>query len=258
MRKTRAFKSCAALLCVFASVLALAVCAHAAATAPVREFQLHFERIFPFYKVFLNGLVNSLKITILSLIVGSLFGTILALFRVSRLGPLGWFAAVYTSLFRGTPLMVQLFIVYFATPQLTGYQIQALHAVVITFGLNSAAYVSEILRGGIQSVDVGQREAAMALGVPYRPMMFDIVIPQALRTVLPALVNEMIALLKDTSIVATIGMLDMMRAAQTAMNTTYLAFEPFIIVAGMYYVLVMLLAMCAKNLERRLRKSDRD
>ena len=154
--------------------------------------------------------------------------------------------------------MVQLFIVYFATPQVFGYQIPAMNAVVITFGMNSAAYISEVLRGGIQSIDIGQREAAMALGVPYRPMMFDIVIPQALKTVLPALVNELIALLKETSIVATIGMLDMMRAAQTAMNATYLAFEPLIIVACMYYVLVMLLAMFAKRLERRLRKSDRN
>ena len=129
---------------------------------------------------------------------------------------------------------------------------------VLTFGLNSAAYVSEILRGGIQSIDVGQHEAAMALGVPYRAMMFDIVIPQALRTVLPSLVNELIALLKDTSIVATIGMLDMMRAAQTAMNSTYLAFEPFIVVAGMYYVLVMIFTAVASRLERRLHKSDRN
>ena len=194
----------------------------------------------------------------MSVIMGSICGTVLALLKVSRLGPLSWFATAYTSVFRGTPLMVQLFLVYFATPQLFDYQIPAFNAVVLTFGLNSAAYVSEILRGGIQSIDVGQREAAMALGVPYRAMMFDIVIPQALRTVLPSLVNELIALLKDTSIVATIGMLDMMRAAQTAMNSTYLAFEPFIVVAGMYYVLVMIFTAVASRLERRLHKSDRN
>ncbi len=240
------------------ALLVFAACACAADTAPARDFQLHFERIWPFYKLFYNGMLNSLKVTFLSLIVGSCTGTLLALLRVSQLGPLSWIAAVYTSIFRGTPLMVQLFIVYFATPQVFNYQIPAINAVVITFGLNSAAYISEVLRGGIQSIDVGQREAAMALGVPYRPMMFDIIIPQALKTVLPALVNELISLLKETSIVATIGMLDMMRAAQTAMNATYLAFEPFIVVAGMYYVLVMLLTIFARGLERRLRKSDRD
>ena len=258
MSHTRYSKARAALPWALFAVLLLAACALAAETAPARKFVLHFERIWPYYKVFYNGMLNSLKVTLLSLIVGAVCGTLLALFRVSRLGPLGWFAAAYTSIFRGTPLMVQLFIVYFATPQVFGYQIPAMNAVVITFGLNSAAYISEVLRGGIQSIDIGQREAAMALGVPYRPMMFDIVIPQALKTVLPALVNELIALLKETSIVATIGMLDMMRAAQTAMNATYLAFEPLIIVACMYYVLVMLLAMFAKRLERRLRKSDRN
>lgn len=247
-----------ALLLVAAAVLAPAALAWAADTVPARKLVLHFERIWPFYKVFYNGMVNSLKITFVSVILGSLCGTVLALVKVARLGPLSWFSVAYTSLFRGTPLMVQLFIVYFATPQLFNYKIPAFNAVVITFALNSAAYISEILRGGIQSIDIGQREAAMALGVGYRPMMFDIVIPQALRTVLPSLVNELIALLKDTSIVATIGMLDMMRAAQTAMNSTYLAFEPFIIVAGMYYVLVMIFTTISSRLERRLHKSDRN
>ena len=214
MSHTRYSKARAALPWALFAVLLAAACAFAAETAPARKFVLHFERIWPYYKVFYNGMLNSLKVTLLSLIVGAICGTLLALFRVSRIAPLGWFAAAYTSVFRGTPLMVQLFIVYFATPQVFGYQIPAMNAVVITFGLNSAAYISEVLRGGIQSIDIGQREAAMALGVPYRPMMFDIVIPQALKTVLPALVNELIALLKETSIDATIGMLDMMRAAQ--------------------------------------------
>ncbi len=240
------------------AVLAACTLAFAADSPAARKFTLHFERILPFYKVFYNGMVNSLEITFMAVLMGAFFGTVLALLKVARLGPLSWLAAAYTSVFRGTPLMVQLFLVYFATPQLFGYKIPAMQAVVLTFGLNSAAYVSEILRGGIQSIDVGQREAALALGVGYRPMMFDIVIPQALRTVLPSLVNEFIALLKDTSIVATIGMLDMMRAAQTAMNTTYLAFEPFIVVAGMYYVLVMIFTLIASRLERRLHKSDRD
>jgi len=218
--------------------------------------KLHFERIMPYYKVFLNGMINTLKLTFLSLIAGFVLGVLLALIKVSGLKILALCARFYTSVFRGTPLLVQLFLVYFATPQLIGYQIPPVNAAVITFGLNSAAYISEIFRGGIQSIDVGQKEAALALGVPSRDMMFDIVIPQALKTVLPALVNECIALLKDSSLVSTIGMLDMMRASQTAMNATYLAFEPFIIVAAMYYVLVMILTSFANRLERRLRRSD--
>ncbi|MCI6152758.1 MAG: ABC transporter substrate-binding protein/permease [Fusobacterium perfoetens] len=220
--------------------------------------KLHFGRVLEYKKLFVNGLVISLKFTLLSAVAGIVLGTILALVKVSKIKPLQIFANVYTSVFRGTPLLVQLFLVYFATPQLIGYKIPTLNAAVITFGLNSAAYVSEILRGGIQSIDRGQYEAAMALGVPYYKMMKDIVIPQAVKVVLPGLVNEMIALLKESSLVSTIGVVDMMRASQTVMNVTYLAFEPFIIVALMYYVLVMILTSFANVLEGRLRKNDRN
>lgn len=219
---------------------------------------LHFERALEYKKLFINGLIISLKFTVLSAIAGITLGTILALVKVSKIKCLQIFANIYTSVFRGTPLLVQLFLVYFATPQLIGYKIPTLHAAVITFGLNSAAYVSEILRGGIQSIDKGQYEAAMALGIPYYKMMKDIIIPQAVKVVLPGLVNEMIALLKESSLVSTIGVVDMMRASQTVMNVTYLAFEPFIIVALMYYVLVMILTSFANILEGRLRKNDRN
>lgn len=220
-------------------------------------FTFHFGRVSEYKKLFVNGAVVTLKFTCLSLVAGFVLGTILALIKVSTIKPLQLFARFYTSIFRGTPLLVQLFLVYFATPQLTGYKIPTLNAAVITFGLNSAAYVSEILRGGIQSIDRGQYEAAMALGIPYYKMMKDIIIPQAVKVVLPGLVNEMIALLKESSLVSTIGVIDMMRASQTVMNITYLAFEPFIIVALMYYVLVMILTCLADILEGRLRKNDR-
>lgn len=218
--------------------------------------ELHFEQIVPSIPLLLSGILVTLKFTILSTIAGFVWGTILALIKVSKIKPLAWFGIAYTSIFRGTPLLVQLFLVYFATPQIIGYSIPELQAAVITFGLNSAAYVSEILRGGILAVDKGQREAAMALGVPYNRMMFDIVIPQALKHILPALVNESIALLKDSSLVATIGVMDVLRGAQVIQNLTYLAFEPFIVAAVIYYVLVMILTAIANQLERRVRQSD--
>ncbi len=223
----------------------------------IGDINLQFGRILPYKKVFLNGLSNTLKITAISLIGGTVLGVLLSIAKVSNIRILKLFAQFYTSIFRGTPLMVQLFLVYFATPQLTGYDIPPFIAAVVSFSLNSGAYISEILRGGIESIDSGQVEASLALGVGRRDTMFDIVIPQALRSVLPALVNEAIALLKDSSLVSTIGMLDMMRASQTAMNATYLAFEPFLVVAVMYYILVMFLNFVAKELERRLKKSDR-
>ncbi|WP_445486875.1 amino acid ABC transporter permease [Niallia sp. 03133] len=218
---------------------------------------LEFERIVPFKKVFINGLVNTLKITFISLIGGLVLGILLAVIKVSKIKLLKLFAQFYTSVFRGTPLLVQVFIIYFATPQLTGYEIPAFHAAVIAFSLNAGAYISEILRGGIEAVDKGQMEAAMSLGVSKRDAMLDIIIPQAVKTVLPAMVNETISLLKESSLVSTIGMLDLMRSAQVAMNSTYLAFEPFIVVALIYYVLVMILNSFAGILERRLKRSDR-
>lgn len=219
-------------------------------------FHFNFGRVAKYSDYFTKGILVTLKFTGLSVLAGFLLGIILALIKVSNLRVLKWIARFYTSIFRGTPLLVQLFLVYFATPQLTGYKIPTLSAAVITFGLNSAAYISEILRGGIQSVDKGQQEAAMALGIPYSKMMPDIIIPQAVKTVLPGLVNETIALLKESSLVSTIGVVDMMRGGQMVMNTTYLAFEPFIIVAAIYYVMVMILTGFANLLERRLNRSD--
>ncbi|MCR4436042.1 MAG: amino acid ABC transporter permease [Clostridiales bacterium] len=218
--------------------------------------KLYFAQMGQYLPVIFNGISVTLKFTLFSTLAGFLWGTVLALIKVSRVKPLEWFARIYTSIFRGTPLLVQLFLVYFATPQLTGYSITSLQASILTFGLNSAAYISEALRGGIVSVDRGQYEAAMALGVPYRQMMFDIIFPQALKHVLPALVNESIALLKESSLVAMIGVTDILRGAQMIQNITYRAFEPLIIAAAIYYVLVMILTMLANRLERWVRRSD--
>ncbi|MDR1364480.1 MAG: amino acid ABC transporter permease [Oscillospiraceae bacterium] len=220
--------------------------------------KLEFERIFPFYKIFINGIINTFKITGLSFIFGSIFGILIAIIKVSKFKILKLLARFYTSVFRGTPLLVQVFLIYFATPQIFNCDISSYNAAVIAFSFNSAAYISEILRGGIESIDRGQTEAAIALGVSRENAMLDIVFPQAIKNVLPALVNETIALLKESSLVSTIGMIDMMRAAQIAMNSTYLAFEPFLIVAILYYVLVMFFTFIASLLERRLKKSDRN
>ena len=161
----------------------------------------------------------------------------------------------YTSIFRGVPLIVLLFIAYFATPQLTGYKISMFTASVLTLGLNGSATVSETLRGGIEGVDRGQYDAARALGLSYPTMMTRIIIPQALRSVVPALMNEVITVLKSSSLVATIGLMDMMRAAQSVQALTYRAFEPFLVVAVAYYLIVMALVAVGKRLERRLRES---
>ncbi|MFC4766466.1 amino acid ABC transporter permease [Effusibacillus consociatus] len=217
---------------------------------------LHFDQIVPSIPYILDGIWVTLQYTLLSALFGFLWGIVLSLFKISNVKSLNWFAVAYTSVFRGTPLILSLALVYFAVPQLTGYDITALEAGVLTFGFNSAAYISETIRGGIMAVDKGQREAALSLGVPYRRMMIDIILPQAFKNILPAMVNESIALLKDSALVSTIGALDLMRRASIVGAGKFLYFEPLILVAIIYYLMVMGLTLVARGLERRMRRSD--
>jgi len=209
-----------------------------------------------YWPMFEEGTKNALLFTAFSTAAGFIWGTLLALIKVSRIGPLVWASRFYTSIFRGTPLLVQLYMIYFGTPHVTGYPITALEAAVLAFGLNAAAYISEVLRGGMEAVDKGQRDAATSLGVSYRKTMFHIVIPQALKHVLPGLVNEMIALLKESSLISVIAVTDITRAAQRIISVTYRPFEPFLVAALIYYVLVMILTVIANRLEAWVRRSD--
>lgn len=217
---------------------------------------LDFTQIVPSLPFIFNGVLVTLRFTLLSALFGFALGTLLSLLKISSIKPLRWFAEFYTSIFRGTPLILQLALIYFATPQLIGYKISAIEAGVITFSLNSAAYSSETIRAGIMAVDKGQREASMSLGVPYKLTMMDIILPQAFKNILPALVNESIALLKDSALVSTIGALDLMRRGMVVAAEKYLYFEPLIVIGVIYYIMVMGLTQAAQVLERRLRRSD--
>lgn len=203
----------------------------------------------------LGGLPVTLSFTVVSAIGGFLWAIVLVLAKISKLAPLRWLATAYTSVFRGTPLILQIALVYFATPQLTGYNIPAFQAGVIAFTLNSGAYVSETLRGGILAVDRGQWEAAQSLGVSYWLMMQDIIMPQAIKNILPALANEVINLLKDSALVSTIGAADLLRRANVVGAETYLYFEPLIFVGALYYGMVMLLTFATSRLEQRMNRS---
>ncbi|HHP7244600.1 MAG TPA: amino acid ABC transporter permease [Elainellaceae cyanobacterium] len=232
------------------------VTAFPAPSLPVAALNLDFDRILPSIPFILGGILVTLKFTALSAVFGFIWGTILSLFKISSIKPLYWFGMVYTSIFRGTPLLVTLSLIYFATPQLTGYDISGFQAGVITFTLNSGAYISEVIRAGILAIDRGQTEAAMSLGVRYQPMMLDIILPQAVKNILPALVNETIALLKDSALVSTIGAQDLLRRAQIVGAEKYVYFEPLLIVAVIYYLMVMALTIAATLMERRLQKSS--
>ena len=226
------------------------------ASSPKSGLNLDFTRIVPDIPFILQGIPLTLLFTLLSVFFGLIWGTILSLLKITGIKPLTWLANTYTSVFRGTPLLLQLALVYYATPQLTGYDISALEAGVLTFTLNSGAYMSETIRGGIQAVDKGQSEASMSMGVPYGLMMWDVILPQALKNILPALVNETIGLLKDSALVSTIGVVEILRSAQIVGANKYIYFEPLLFAGLIYYILVMGLTFGASTLETRLRQSE--
>ncbi|MFZ3588454.1 amino acid ABC transporter permease [Bacillus sp. DJP31] len=214
------------------------------------------QNLVPFIPYIVQGIWVTLSIVALAAIVGFILAIVLALFKISHIKALNWFADAYTSLFRGTPLILQLLIIYFGLPQVTGFEIPAFAAAVAAFALNSGAYISEVIRAGILAVDKGQKEAAMALGVPYKKMMWDIVMPQAFKNILPALMNEFITLTKESAIVSVIGTGDLMRRSQIVGGQTYAFFEPMLFVGLIYYLLVLILTMVGKLVERRMRQSD--
>ncbi len=215
--------------------------------------------------MYLKGVGVTLEVAAVALLLGIVLGVIVAIVRTvhdqqrpgqknALLGIINKIAQVYTTVIRGTPLMVQLLIMYFVIFANTR---NAVGVAMLTFGINSGAYVAEIIRGGIMSVDKGQMEAARSLGLSYLPAMRFIVIPQAVKNILPALGNELIALLKDTSLVTVIGVRDLTKAAQLIQGKTYQALFPFVGIAIVYLVLVMIIAALIGVLERRLAASDR-
>ncbi|MBQ9780306.1 MAG: amino acid ABC transporter permease [Clostridia bacterium] len=212
------------------------------------------------WKYILEGIGNTLALTGLSLLMGIFLGLFTAIVRVvhektDKLYYLDKIAKVYVAIIRGTPLMVQLLIIYFVLLLPVG--IEKFPAAVLCFGLNSGAYVSEIIRGGIMSVDAGQTEAGRSLGFGYGATMFHIVMPQAFKAVLPALCNEFITLLKETSVAFYIGVADLTRAGIKIRSLTYSDFMPLVAVALIYLFLVLVLTKLVGILERRLRKSER-
>ena len=200
----------------------------------------------------LKGVTVTLKYSVISVCFGLIIGTILAFLKVIDLKILRLAAHAYTSIFRGTPLLIQLTIIYFGLPGLIGLKLSVFSAGVIAFSLNSGAYVSEIIRAGIESVDKGQVEAAKALGISPILRMKDIILPQAFRSILPALVNELFNLVKESCLISVIGEMDLMRRAQVVSAETYTFFTPMLTAAAAYYLMVLIISSFALLLEKRL------
>lgn len=211
-------------------------------------------------------LFEGLGITLLIALVAAIFGVLLGILLIvlSKNIITNKIAVLYIDLFRGTPLLLQLSIVYFAVPQLAdrllnGYmnmdvniQLAGLTAAFITFSLNSGAYISEIIRSGINSVDPGELEAAKALGISKYHTFKDIVLPIAFRNSFPALMNEFITLVKESSIVSILGIRDLMRRQQIVTSQTYMYFEPLIVVGIIYYVVIKILSLIGRQIEVKL------
>lgn len=208
----------------------------------------------------LNGLKTTILVTLLALCIGVVLGFLVALVRstheqTGKLKLLNAICMVYLTVIRGTPSMIQILIFYsvvFASIPLNNIIIGG-----IAFGINSGAYVAEIVRSGIMSIDEGQTEAGRSLGLNFSQTMRLIVMPQAFKNVLPALVNEFIVLIKETSIIGYIGMMDLTRGAMLIQSRTYNAFWPLMAAAAIYLIIVMILTFAMNKLERRLRTSER-
>ena len=198
-----------------------------------------------------EGTLVTLQYSILSVIFGLMIGVILAICKTSKYTSFRIFADIYTSIFRGTPLLIQLMIVYYGLP-IIGIKLTVFVAGVLAFSLNSGAYVSEVIRAGINAVEKGQFEAAKALGIPKYLAMKDIILPQAIRKILPSLINELINLLKESAIISILGEMDLMRRAQVVAAESYSFFTPMITAALCYYILVISFTALAKILEKRL------
>ena len=213
------------------------------------------------YAKVIQGLQNTLLIAVTGLIIGIIVGTLIATVRVlpkykTLPKVLNGICSFYVALFRGTPMVVQLLVFYYVLLPIIGLKITGVQVAMLVFGLNSGAYISEIMRSGIQSVDSGQMEAGRSLGLGYTDTMLQIIMPQAIKNCLPALVNEMITLLKETSICGYIGLNELTRGGDIIRGITYDAMMPLLIVAVIYLVIVMFFTWLMGKLERRLRESD--
>lgn len=210
----------------------------------------------------LTGLRNTLYIAVAGLIIGTLIGTLIASVRVMpkyKTLPrvLNRICGFYVGLFRGTPIVVQLLVFYYVLLPLLGIKMNGVDVSVLVFGLNSGAYISEIMRAGILSVDSGQMEAGRAVGLSYATTMIKIVIPQAVKNILPTLGNEFIALIKETSVVSFVGAADLYVAFNLIGTNSYEFMVPYLVMAMIYVVIVLIISLGIKLMERSLRKSDR-
>lgn len=212
---------------------------------------MDFELIQQALPILLIGAGVTIEITAFSVAVGFFIGLFVGIARISRVKILRILATIYADCIRGTPLLVQIFLIYFALPMIIGQRVEPFVAAVAACGINSGAYVSEIFRAGIQSIDVGQMEAGRSLGLTWWQTMRHIILPQAFKNILPPLGNEFIAMLKDSSLVSVIGFEELTRRGQLIIAQTYGSFEIWMTVAILYLIMTLAISRFVSWLEKR-------
>lgn len=224
--------------------------------------RIDMSSMIPYLSWFLEGALMTLWVSLLTVVFGSLIGFIATLAKRSRFKVLNWIATAYTQVIRGTPILLQLYIITLGLPSLGisipdvfGPRSGLLIGAVIALAINSGAYTCEIFRSGLNSVDNGQVEAARSLGLTSRQTMFYVIIPQAIKTILPALGNEFITMIKESSMVSVIGVGDVMYQQKIVQGATYRVFEPLIMIAIIYFVMTTVLTTILGYFERRLNRN---
>ncbi|MEM1484721.1 amino acid ABC transporter permease [Oscillospiraceae bacterium PP1C4] len=213
---------------------------------------LFFKLIVSTFPNFIAGLGITIKITLISLVIATVLGLISCMFQISRSKILNFISQIYIDLIRGTPVLVQVFFIYFGLTKAMGIRMTADTAGIITLSLNAGAYLSEIFRGGIQAINIGQMEAARSLGLPYGRAMSKVILPQAVRVVIPSMVNQFIITLKDTSIISVVGLRELTQTGKLIVAVNFESFRIWAIVALYYLVIITILSKLSKMLERRI------
>lgn len=222
---------------------------------------LDFSFIVEYMPYYFEGIKYTLLISFVAVLFGAVFGSLLfymksSNFHIWKIKPLKIIAVAYIEIIRGTPMILQIFIVYAGAEPFLGMDLSALQAAFVAIALNSAAYVSEIVRAGIDAVDKGQMEAARSLGMKKSTAMMLIVVPQAVRNILPAIGNEFVAVIKESSMASVVGVGELMYAAKIVQGSTYRSLEPLIVAAGFYFILTFTLGRVISLIERRMKVSD--
>ena len=222
---------------------------------------LDFSFIVEYMPYYFEGIKYTLLISFVAVLFGAVFGSLLfymksSNFHIWKIKPLKIIAVAYIEIIRGTPMILQIFIVYAGAEPFFGMDLSALQAAFVAIALNSAAYVSEIVRAGIDAVDKGQMEAARCLGMKKSTAMMLIVVPQAVRNILPAIGNEFVAVIKESSMASVVGVGELMYAAKIVQGSTYRSLEPLIVAAGFYFILTFTLGRVISLIERRMKVSD--